>query len=463
MFRFFSILFLCAVFLPRIEAQEWFPYVEAEGRVATDRNVVRGNIFAPVWQSEDSFFFFDIRGLTTNEDANEGNLGFGYRKLVGPDRLVGLFGYYDFRESEFGNQYHQGSLGAEVLSSKWGFRINGYLPQDNIDTVSALNAAILSGNNVFVRQGLEAAYWGADIELERLLWSNTDNGKGGKAPLKVAEFDAEWWASVGYFHFDQSDSRFESISGPRARTELRLWNLPLLGNDSRVMLTGQYEYDDVRGSVGTAGLSVRIPIGRYQSTAAPLSGIRRRMLESVVRDIDIVTNAGAFGDPERAKFARTGELINGTVSVDGNTADPEAVIEGAGDNSLVLASGGAGTIFPAGTIDMNTGQVILGGGSVIGVVGCDTGAHATFTAPGSRPSFRADIIANFAGATNGSIIGVDFGSSLDGSLGLTLTNVNNFLADDVTISTLGINNQGSGITASKSQFTVVNSRIIVPG
>ena len=115
------------------------------------------------------------------------------------------------------------------------------------------------------------------------------------------------------FHFDNDEDDFDHITGPRVRAELRLYDLPKLGAGSRLVLAGQYEYDDVRDSNGAAYVTVRIPLG-CKRCAPRLCGLARRMVAPIVRDIDIITVAGPFDDAEAAKIAANNNAITPGIS-----------------------------------------------------------------------------------------------------------------------------------------------------
>lgn len=185
-------------------------------------------------------------------------------------------------------------------------------------------------------------------------------------------------------------------------------------------------------------LTVRIPLGRGgQRSCSRLSRLNRRMVTPIVRDVDIVTNAGAFGTSEAARFASTGALISQTLVVDGGTMDPESVIEGAGGNSLIIAQGDLGNILPAGEIDMPMGQMILGGGSGLAVIGGTSGAPATFVAPGTRPTIDNSIVMNSGGA----LIGLDInGQGATAAINLVGTGNFEIFGSNVTNVDMGMTN-----------------------
>ncbi|MCH2203262.1 MAG: inverse autotransporter beta domain-containing protein [Fuerstiella sp.] len=451
----------------QIQTQVWRPYIDMEARGDSFRWLGQGNLFVPLIQDRDSMLFADLRGHWTDNSTSEGNWGLAYRKILPSQWIVGAYGFLDYQNSRFNNDYFQGTAGLELLSVDRGFRINGYIPGEGANA-TPFSSAFLQGGNVVVRPVQERAYGGVDFEAERLLWfRDAASGSSGWSPNNL---DAEIWAAAGVFHFDNDAANFESITGPRLRAELRLYDLPILGNDSRLVISGQYEHDDVRGSVGTGMLTMRIPFGPCRGRCTRrLKPMDRRMVTPIVRDIDIITNTGQ-GVEEPAKFALTGQPISQAITIDGNTVDPEGVIEGAGADSLVIAEGSAGTIIPAGTVDMDIGQVVLGGGSGVTVVGCNTGAMANFIAPGTRPTINNSFVVN----SGGGLIGLDInGQGTTAAVNLigagdfeishsNITNVDNGLTDNVTqpsgydvdIAEMGIFGQGSAINLAIRNSTV---------
>ncbi len=296
-----------------------------------------------------------------------------------------------------------------------------------------------------------------------------------KKPEDFRDLEFEIWLAAGGFHFDNGTTGFQNITGPRVRLEIRAFDIPLLGDDSRVVLGTQYELDDVRGDVGTLTFGARIPFGPGggRNRDVRLTGLARRMVAPIVRDPEIVTNSG-FGIAESAKFANSGQVISTAIVVDGNTINPEATIEGAGANSIVIADGFAGTIDPADTVDLNPNQHVLGGGTQLAVIGCDTGAAATFDVPGTRPTINNSFVLNDGGTLSGlniagqgttaavQIVGNGIFQLFDNSLtNLDLGNTNTALLPDgnsVNIADLGI------FTSSFSgNLSIFETTVITPG
>ncbi|WP_339726859.1 right-handed parallel beta-helix repeat-containing protein [uncultured Gimesia sp.] len=398
---------------------EWFEeedylyraYFDFTGMAGGVNETGQGLLFVPLSQDEESLFFADLRGNIFDNSSAEGNFGLAYRRMIDDQWIAGAYGFYDVRRSQYDNIFRQGSFGVELMSVEWDFRVNGYIPNMKQQRVDSLNTAYLSGNNIVMRAGEERAYWGTDFEVGRLLKT-----------FENLNVDAELRGYVGGYYFDNSAPGFKEITGPRARVEFRMFDLPFLGNGSRVVLAGQYQHDDVRGSQGTGLLTVRIPLPGNGSSQK-LSRFQRRMVNPIVRDLDIVLNQEQ-GPEEHAKLQLTGQMLNDITIIDANTASAEAVFNAAGADSVVLFDGSAGTISTASGFVFNNGQLALGGGKSVNVVGCNSGAVASFNY-GSQPTVKGNDFTNnvFTMADNSSIVGMEIIGGQNGIYGNNLSGI----------------------------------------
>ncbi|QDV19637.1 hypothetical protein Pan153_43030 [Gimesia panareensis] len=394
-------------------------YFDFTGSAGGYRDVGQGLLFVPLAQDEESLFFADLRGNIFNDSSAEGNFGLAYRKMVNDEWIAGMYGFYDVRRSNYNNMFRQGSFGLELMSIEWDFRVNGYIPGQGPKRVDSLSTAYLSGNNVVVRAGEERAYWGTDFEVGRLLKTFYQ--------MKV---DAELRGYVGGYYFDNNAPNFNKMTGPRARVEFRMFDLPFLGNGSRVVLAGQYQHDDLRGSQGEGLLTVRIPLPG-NGDSRKLTRFQRRMVNPIQRDIDIVLNQ-AQAPEECAKLQLNGQELKNITFIDANTPNAEAVFNAAGSNSVVLFDGSAGTIHTATGFVFNDGQLALAGGTDVNVVGCESGAVTTFHY-GGKPLVQGDNMINdvFTLADNASIVGLNVTGGLNGIYG---NNLNGFTISGNTVS-----------------------------
>ena len=259
---------------------KWSPYVEAGGMVGT-RSFGDVDIFLPLWQDQSSLLFGDLRGTFTARPSQEGNFGLGYRTLVSPEWILGGYGYFDIQNSANDNLFYQVTLGIELLSVDWDFRVNGYIPinPDGGSVNKDSNPQIkINGNNIQMTTESrdEKALYGFDGEV------------GWRVPIFPADGDMDVRVYAGGYFFTNSD--VDTIAGPRGRIEARLYDIDFLGLQSRLTAQGVVQWDSPRGIQGFGGLELRIPLGAITGSPGPkLNPLDRRMVDRVYRDIDIIT------------------------------------------------------------------------------------------------------------------------------------------------------------------------------
>lgn len=258
-------------------SQRWQAFTAWEFKPGNRRVLGDGQLFIPLWQDDESLIFADLRGQADDSENLEGNWGIGLRKLVDNEWIWGAYGFVDNRWTENQNHCLQGTLGIEALSFKWDFRANGYIPEEGPKSAVSGQNIFFQGNNIVLRHGVERAYYGLDAEIGRLLESWADD-------------QVELRGFVGGFHFDNDNAGFQNISGPRVRLELRAYDLGWFGNGSRVTLGAEYQWDQIRDDQVFAMLRVRVPLGR--SSRCRMGRLERRMVERIVRDVDIVAQTG---------------------------------------------------------------------------------------------------------------------------------------------------------------------------
>ena len=418
--------------LAQDEASKWGPSLDLEAALGTERSRGEVDAFWPLWQDGRAMLFADLRGKLFEDDASEGNFGLGYRRMLDGGWNLGGYGFFDLRSSENDNTFSQITVGAEALSVDWDLRANVYVPLDDAESAPGASIAELQGASLVVRAGEEVPLWGFDAEI------------GWRVPVFEPEDDSQLRVYAGGFHFD-SDDVDDSVTGPRLRLEYRLHDLDWLGEGSRLTVSAEGQYDSERDTQATGALRLRIPLQSFvggEGAGRPLTPIERRMVEPVVRDVDIVTLAGSFGDPEPAVNPATGLEFGNVVTVDGSRTLQQAIDE-ADDGGLIIAQGGAGDIEGGAT--MTDGQTLLGGGNSLSVRGGVSGSAATFVAPGSRPTVvfavgTTPVIQVDSVAANIHISGLDIRGAGPGALnaGIVFKGINaNATVSDNTISGIG--------------------------
>jgi len=416
---------------------KWGPHLDIGGKFGNERLLGRGDLFIPFWQDPRSLAFLDVRAMGDDNDTIEGNFGVGFRRMFGEKVILGGYGFFDLRSSDRGgdrNEFISGTVGIEALTEDFDFRVNGYIPEDETKNAPNKTKASLSGGSLFVKRGRERALYGVDGEL------------GVRVPfLPEPLWDTRLYA--GGFYFDAP--QFDEVLGPRGRAEMRLYDLPLLPANSRLTLTGEVSHDEVRDVVAFGGVKVRIPFygfwnaGHGSGPQGGLTRLERRMVDPVVREVDIVTNAEAI-DEEPAVNPKTGNRIEQVRFADaagggdgqspGSPDELADAIAGAGTDGVVVVDAGTGDVL--GNVTLEDGQSLLGGGANLLVVGANSGTQAMWQAPGERPTL-VDGLDNGSTiivlAENNLIGGVDLDGLGNDADGIAGTNFEQFMLMDTEI------------------------------
>ena len=235
--------------------------------------------FLPITGSENDLFFFNQKLMKNNNSANEQNVGLGYRKLVWDDDLIiGANLFYDYRKSSSNNDHHQIGCGFEALSKWLDMRINTYFPitgKRKTDSVFSF-----SETSLLRRDSYEEPLRGLDFEV------------GVLVPYLSDYMETRLYGG-GYCY----ESRIGSnVTGKKLKIEARPVQL----------LTLEFEVKDdtLNGTDYFVGGYFTLPfeIGNLFQGKNPFEGaskyfnfgkgprpVRERMVDRVIRDIDIVS------------------------------------------------------------------------------------------------------------------------------------------------------------------------------
>lgn len=399
---------------------KWQGHIEAEGKWSENRDIGEIGIFLPVAGDNDTLVFTDLRGRFDDNDSHEGNFGLGIRQIMDEKWIAGAYAYYDRRKSPNDNYFNQATIGFEALTPHTEFRINGYLPENeekSVSTGGGSSAAIATGGQFQIQTtgaAMERPLSGFDIEF----------GYGGNLSDKF-----ELWGYLGGYYFDADG--YDEVKGPRGRIELTYKDF--INNGTRLTLGIESQHDDERGEQTFALARLRIPFSSFTGRKPEgLSALDRRMTSRIYRDVDIVTQESApTVTTELASYSnRAGTQISGYTVVDTND-DVPASVTAAGNNSMIVIDGTAGAVNPAGTISINNGQVVIGGGETVTVTGNNSGINAVITLPGARPTINGAGGASALSLAAGSeIINVDITGGTNG----VFVNGNLARISDITIS-----------------------------
>lgn len=257
--------------LPTDPCAEFLPFGNLGVKLGTDRVIAGGGFFIPLWQNCDSLIFTELRGNADDRNSGDGFIGLGYRTFLDPQWMMGTYIYGDLIVTNQNNVFGQGQLGFELMSLDWDIRVNGYAPGQA--TQSANRASGISNGTAITRNFRERAYPGFDFEVGRriLNWGLND------------QYEVRWF--MGGYGFGRSSNTFPSFGGPRSRIEMRIYDLPWCGQQSRVEWGGEFSYDRVRHEQFFAYVRVRIPFGPRQDRPV-LDPLRRRMVDTPVHRVD---------------------------------------------------------------------------------------------------------------------------------------------------------------------------------
>lgn len=373
---------------------KWGPHIDLEAKPGTKRSLGEGDAFVPLAQDGTTLLFANLRHRFDDSDGNEGNYGLGVRHMLESGWNLGAYGYFDRRRTEYDNHFNQVTFGVEALSMDWDARANYYAPVGRrTHLVDALSTAEVSGTTVVFRGGEERSMGGFDAEL------------GWRVPIFDADSGRALRVYGGGYHF--SESGVEDITGPRLRAEMVFDSLPNSWEGSRFSLGAEWQHDDPRGSQGFLTARLRIPLQVYGKPSSQLTPMERRMADPIVRDIDVVSQAGRFSAPETATQTAGGKSF--TVLNSASTAgdDLDTAVAAAGDGSTVILSG---TFQVTGNngLTMAFNQTLMAG--AIGVRSA-SGRTATLNSPATIAGTNAD--------TGGTLLQVRAGGALQG---LTISN-----------------------------------------
>ncbi|WP_417806158.1 inverse autotransporter beta domain-containing protein [Thalassospira lucentensis] len=374
---------------------KWGPHIDLEGKAGTDRNLGEADLFIPLWQDDNTLSFGSIRARMDDNNSHEGNFGLGIRQMLDTGWNIGGYGYFDRRHSPYGNKFNQLTFSAEALSVDWDFRANAYVPigttqymEDSLSTVD------VSGTTLMYSQGEECALRGFDAEI------------GWRIPLFEPDAGQQLRAYAGGYRF--TEKNVDTIQGPRGRLDLTFDKIPFLWEGSRFSLGAEFQHDSPRGTQGFASFRLRIPLQDFGDAPKPrLTTMERRMTAPIIRDIDVVSQAGQFSAPTEITQTADGKTITLLNSNTISAADFSTAIANAGTNSTVILSGNYTNVASVTTVQ--DGQTIVGGGALN--IKTPTGRSVKVVIPDASISGEGQVVGSGASrffdmADNSSLIGI---------------------------------------------------------
>ena len=247
-----------------------------------------GDLLVPIWNpGGNGLLFLNPRTAITDHDAEEANLGLGYRQLLPKQNLIlGANVYYDYRDTGY-SHYDQWGFGLELLSPWIDARANYYDPDDQ-KTVVASETQTTVSQSVRTSRDWQDPYAEDHLILQDYVVTRTvttttstktyeqyEQALGGydwevgvRLPIRVDSLEARLFG--GYYDFDRDFGA--DAEGWKTRAELRV--LASLFLDA-----GLYENADLTGSDWFAGarLSVPLDFAKISQGRNPFAGARDRL------------------------------------------------------------------------------------------------------------------------------------------------------------------------------------------
>lgn len=333
-----------------------------------------GDLLVPVWNPGGTgLLFVNPRTTFTDHDAEEANLGIGYRQLLPKQHVIlGANAYYDYRDTGY-SRYDQWGFGLELLSPWIDARGNVYDPESKQTLVASETQTSVSQSSrtdaEWIDPYAEEHAVLQDYVVTRTVTTVTttktfeqfEQALGGydweiglRLPLQCQALEARVFG--GYYDFDRDYG--DDPKGWKARAEIRLRSTLFLD-------AGLYENDELTGSDWFAGARFAVPLdlakisqGRnpFATAKARLRGEPRdfsaRLTEMVMRDPQIRLETSKFienpaletenVEKDKDTDSTTYVLLSDVQFVDG---DATGSGNGTGQNPFATIQQGADAVF----------------------------------------------------------------------------------------------------------------------
>lgn len=245
------------------------------------RNIGEIGFMFPVLQGDKNLFLVDTKLKNDNRKSREYNVGLVYRHNVYDKWIFGFYNYFDRRKTQHNLYVNQWTVGVEALSDYIDARLNLYIPENKKKLISTSSVEFtrnhtqvygIKNNSIY-----EHPLPGYDIEIGTPLFI--------LSPKMNQIFDTKFYVSKYHFH----KKGVAKNSGVRLRIEQPVKKKIFNKRDSEMTLFFGTDKAGQRKWNNFAGLNIRISLG-YKPLYSKKAKIQKRMMDAVIRDIDIVTS-----------------------------------------------------------------------------------------------------------------------------------------------------------------------------
>lgn len=317
---------------------------------------VSGAALIPLLQTRDSLFYTQIGRQQGFKIAAVTSTNLGLRWLTDQQSMMwGVYGGYDYQQTENNNVYHTFSLGAEWRTERWHIYTNGYLPTSRknksivADNIQAQLSADTDANGLYTidlnhqyTERYEEAMRGIDANVGYTFWKAIN----AQVYLGVYSYRANHVASQ---------------KGSRAQLNFDLYNAYKNNSPSdilnRVTFESMVQYDKTNKTSWYAGLKFvfdlnpKRAVGRFSR----LNTMQQYMQYEIPRSVGTrVDSYDVTAQVSGKHYNSAGQLFT-VAKVSSESAFDDAIT----NNADVIAV--QGHINNMSTKALNDGQVVTGG------------------------------------------------------------------------------------------------------
>jgi len=278
------------------------PTAEVTTKFSKGRNIAELNYMQPFLSTENQLPIIDLKLKIDNKKSKEINLGLVYRYNYEDNLILGTYAYFDHRRTASNFSISGLTAGVEVLSKYIDARANIYIPQSKRKKLShnGNKTVEIKGTSIFAISGghkYESALRGYDIEVGTPLFAFSDS------------LNEQFGTKVFVARYSFSGKNVKAINGTRFRMEQTLGTMWAGDNSYKFHASAETQFDKIRKRQNFIGLGMKVAFNdKKNSYKKKPSGLKHRMMETVIRDVDIVTESVAES-PTRHSFHMNGKEV----------------------------------------------------------------------------------------------------------------------------------------------------------
>ncbi|MFK7973814.1 MAG: inverse autotransporter beta domain-containing protein [Rickettsiaceae bacterium] len=296
---------LVTSFVAKADSAEYVynPAAEVTTKFSKGRNIAEIDYLHPFLAKDNQLPLINLKLKLDDKRSKEINLGLVYRYNYEDKAILGAYAYFDHRQTRSHFSVSGLTAGVEVLSEYIDARANMYIPENKRKKIAhnKKKTIQIEGSSIFAMSGghrYERALKGYDIEVGVPLFAFSES-LNQKFGTKIF---------AGGYSFSAKDVK--TIQGTRFRIEQDLGKVWAGENSYKFHVSAETQYDKVRKRQNFIGLGMKVAFNDKQNSyKKKKSGLKHRMMDTVIRDVDIVTES-INEAPTRSNFHMNGKPIN---------------------------------------------------------------------------------------------------------------------------------------------------------